>query len=137
MLSTSQITIGSTYNFEMYAPAILGTAYKNVKVVAILDADSAQAYINPVLMHRNVYPHLPAGVPNQYNGYSYLKLKLASGKYTAVGIPWIRDETFTEIATTSLRFTIQNVSPDDRNTIMKALSANGFSAVDVQEIASS
>lgn len=127
MLSTTAIPINAIVSFELYASSVLGTGYQGAKILAILDADSAFAYIDPPAMHANVYPSLPAGVPDAYDGYSYLKLKLASGQVTAIGIPWIKDDTFTVSTTRKMQITIDNVSPDNQNKVLLALSAAGFS----------
>lgn len=134
MLNPSTIKLNSTVDFEYYAPAILGIGQKNAKVLAILDAETASIYINPQLMHANVYAHLPPETPNRFDSYPYLKLRLASGQTTAVGLAWIRDDSWTEIAIASLQFTINGVRPDQRAIILQALAANGFTAVDVVEL---
>lgn len=135
MLNLQDIPLGATVSFEFWPVAALGTGYKNAKVLAILDADTARtAGIDPVAWHANVFPTLPVGTPNKYDGYYYLKLKLANGQITAVGIPWIKDETFAEVTTKSLRLTIDNVAAADRNKVIEALAASGFTAVNVEEI---
>lgn len=133
MLTQAQIPLNATVSFDLHPSAVLGTGYKGAKVLAILDADSCRYFnVDPVAMHANVYPMLPPGTPNKYDGYPWVKLKLASGQITCIGLPWIIDATFSVDTTSSLRFTVQNVSPEQRNIIMEALSANGFTAVNVE-----
>ena len=133
MLNYQDIKLGSTVSFEFHPAALLGTGLKNAKVLGILDADSArQVGIDPVAMHANVFPQLPAGTPNKYDGYYYLKVKTASGQVTAYGIPWIKDETFVEVEISSMRLTLENVAPADQSKVLEALAANGFTAVGVE-----
>lgn len=131
MLNPTSIVLKSTISFDLHAPQILGTRCENAKVLALLDADSARSLIDPIAMHANIYPFLPPGVPDDFDGYSYLKLRLASGETTAIGLPWIKDDTLVVASTRSMRFTVANVTPDGHNLIIQALSANGFRAVDV------
>lgn len=126
MLNTSTIPLNAIVSFELYASSVLGSGYQGAKILAILDADSAFAYIDPPAMHANVYSSLPAGTPDAYDGYNYLKLKLASGQVTAIGIPWIKDETFAVSSTRKMQITIDNVSPADQNKVLLALSGAGF-----------
>lgn len=134
MLNLNQVKINSVVNFEYYGAAIMGAPVRGAKVLAILDADSAAMFINPVLMHANIKPMLPSNAPSNYTDYSYLKLKLSNGSTTAVGMPWIRGETWEEVAVSSMRFTVANVPPEKQQVILQALSANGFSAVDVETL---
>lgn len=131
MLNPQTLTLNSVVSFDLYPSQLLGTGYKNVKLLAILDADTARSWIDPVAMHANVYPTLPPSTPNKFNGYPYLKLKLPDGSITAIGLPWIRDETFQVATTRSMRLLIEAVSPEDQNKVLLALSSNGFNAVDV------
>ncbi len=120
-------------NFEYYASALLGAPVRGAKVLAILDADSASIYINPLLMHANIRPSVP-DMPSKYTDYPYLKLLMPNGTVTAVGVPWIREESWAEVSVSSMRFTVSNVAPEQQAIILKALAANGFTAVDVETL---
>lgn len=135
MIPTSQIVLNSVVSFDLYPAALLGTGFKNAKVLAIVDADTTRYFgVDPVAQHVNVYPTLPSGTPNKYDGYPWIKLKLASGETTCIGLPWIIDGSYQVISQSSLRFTITDVAPEDQETILQALSANGFTAVNVEVI---
>lgn len=134
MLPITQLVLNSTVSFDLHPSQLLGTGYKRAKLLAILDAATAGNWIDPIAAHANVYPTLPVGTPNKYDAYPYLKLRLASGEITAIGLPWIKDETFVVATTRSIRLTVDDVSPEDQENIIKALSANGFAAVDVEVI---
>lgn len=126
MLATSSIVLGSIVNFSQYAPAVIGQGYQGATVLAILDWDSAQAYINPATVHAAIYPSLPAGTPNDYRAYPYLKIKTASGQTTAVGFPWIQSSSYVVQSAAKLTIVIDSVDPEDQNNIKAALSALGF-----------
>lgn len=126
MLATSAIVLGSIVDFSQYSPSVIGTGYKGATVLAILDWESAQAYINPATIHASIYSSLPAGTPNDYQAYPYLKIRTASGNVTAVGFPWIQDSTYQVQTAAKLTIVVDSVSPADQNNIKAALAALGF-----------
>ncbi len=127
-----KMAIGKTVNFQLYPAAILGSGYSRVKVVGILDADTARHWIDPVALHVNVYPTLPAGIPNNYNEYLYAKIKLPNGTFTCVGLPWIREESIEEITSQTMVITIEDVAVNQQQVIIDALSANGITVNKVE-----
>ncbi len=135
VVSPSDLPFGAVVSFEVYPAQMLGDAFTNAKVMAIVDADTAKYWIDPKAQHQNVYATLPAGsVPDKFDSYLYVKLKLASGMITAVGLPWIRKESLKLLVARKILITVENVSPEDDSKILKALSANGFSAAAIQDI---
>lgn len=134
MLNTNQIKIGSVVQFELFAEPVLGSRRTNAKVLSILDYTDAQRFIDPPTMHAAVYPDLPSSTPNDFRRYPYLKVLLQSGAIEAIGLPWIREETYTELVVADLQFKIMAVSPTDRARIMNLLSANGYTAVEVTDV---
>lgn len=135
MLAIADIPLNSTVSFDLHPAAILGASYKRAKILAIVDADSTPYFgLDAAAMHANVYPTLPGGVPNDHRAYMYLKLKLASGQITCVGIPWIVDASMVVETTRKIQITVDNVTPEQQNLIVQALSANGFGAVSIKYI---
>lgn len=134
MVTPEQLPFNSTVSFEVYPFQILGDGFNNAKVLAIVDAETAQYWIDPVSMHAAVFPTLPQGTVNKHDGYMYVKLRLSNGQTTAIGLPWIRSESLRIINTRKLQLTIDNVTAEDEPRVLRALSANGFTAVDVRHI---
>lgn len=134
MAVISKLDINKHFTFNVYPDAILGSSFSNVKVLAILDADTAKGYIDPQAMHVSVYPSLPSslGVPNDPSQYQYIKIRFPNGNITAIGIPWIVEDSIVEQTTASLQFTVEDVNPEDRETIMLALAGIGKTAVNVK-----
>lgn len=134
MLNVSAITLFSTVSFDLYPASLVAPSFKFAKVLGVMDADTAKVFVDTIAGHANVYPTLPVGTPNGHNQYPWVKLKLASGQVTAIGLPWIKEETYVTHTTTTIRLTIENVEPTDQNLILQCLAANGFSAVNVEVI---
>jgi len=118
----------------MYPSLLIAGSYTRAKVVSIVSFEDANRDIDATAMHINVYPTLPGGVPNRPDGYYYLKLKTLSGETAVIGLPWIKEETFTVVAATSIRFTIPNVDLDDEQIIRAQLGALGYQMVNVEYI---
>lgn len=109
---TTQYQIGSTYSFGVYPVAQLGNNFQNVKVLAMLDATTVQQLgVDIWAMHKNIYPSLPAGTPNDPTQYQYLRIKLQSGASTIIAIPWINDSTVELVNAQTLDVKIYNVDP--------------------------
>lgn len=120
------LNFNSTISFDVYPAAIIGARFENVKVLGILDKDTAKHWIDPEAMHINVYPTLPPGVPDDADQYQYVKLKHVNGNISVVGIPWIRIDTIEISQLGTLTITINEVGPEDRDRIIRALAANGY-----------
>lgn len=128
------LPIGSLVSFEPYAPGVLGTAWQNCTVMAHLDAETVRMLGNdPEARHVNVYPSLPSGqTPNDYSAYLYVKLKLVSGSYEYLGIPWIRKETIVTRSVKKAVITVEDVNQNDVQNIVEQLSAAGYKSAKVE-----
>ena len=133
MLTPEQLPLNSTVSFQFYpSSSILGLGMTNVKVLGWIHARFAQYIgVDPIAMHANVFPTLPAGTPNNFEGYPWIHLRLPNGTETAIGLPWIKDETLVIATTRKMQFTVDNVTPAGQELILRALAANGYQAVDV------
>lgn len=109
---TTQYAIGSTYSFNTFAPDLLGTNFQNCVVAGIMDSGSVQQLGFDVIgNNKQVYPSLPAGTPSDPTKYTYLRLKMQSGVYNAIAVPWIDDSSVQLITAQNLNVLIANVDP--------------------------
>lgn len=130
MADQTHFTIGSNYDFNSYAPAILGS-FSNVKVLGIVDHSSVRQYIDPAVYHIKVYGNIPAGTPDDYRQYYYLVIQHPNGNKTAVGLTWIDASSIVNKGLATVVATISNVDPANVQLIRRALSAHGFNEVDI------
>ena len=120
----------ATFRLHSGVNAVIPTKFENVKLVALLDADSAKAHLDPVTLHATVYPILPDAIcPDDPFAYSYLKVQLQNGSYTAVGLPWIDKNSVEKRVSGSAVIEIENVSPNDLQRLVEHISGGGWSAV--------
>ena len=126
--------IGSTVNLETYAPEILGTAYRRVKILAILDFQDASRYSKISTLHASVLPQLPAGTPSDYTELSYLKIRLNNGEVTALALPWIITESILKVdAYRRVRLVIDQVSVEEEDMLRRLLTSNGYTIIEMRE----
>ena len=116
---------GDVVTFDVFA--ILGTKYKSVKVLSILDYSTAKLFVDVEALHRNVYPTLPINiVPDDPKQYYYAKLELNNGNIDVIGLPWIKSETVLVHSTQTMTLTFVNITPSDQSRLIQIVQANGF-----------
>lgn len=132
MLKPSDVVLDTTVSFDMHPVQHLGTAIKNAKVLSIVDARTAQQLgFDTLANHRIVYATLPPGVPNDHSKYHYLYLKLPSGQTQFIGLPWIKESTYTVEVIRNLRIELENITPEDQEHALRALSALGLKVANI------
>ncbi|MBE0438159.1 MAG: hypothetical protein IBX57_00130 [Gammaproteobacteria bacterium] len=117
---------GNIISFDTYPASIIGARFEDVKVMALLDKETAKQYIDPDTLHVNVYPLLPAGSPDDPDAYQYVKLKHPNGNITVIGTPWIIPDTLSIVNKGNLTILIEDVTVTDREVILRAIKDNGY-----------
>lgn len=132
MLNHNQLPLGAIVSFQLHPRHVLGTGYSRAKVLGVLDHRTASQYIDVPATHANVFPSLPAGTPNDYRSYWYVKLLLSSGIETCIGIPWIIDSSLIIHENSSLQITLRDVGPQEQEELIRLITARGFTIADVK-----
>lgn len=128
MLILDKIKIGDVVSFSLHSrtQALIRTDFSNCIVKSVLDAEDVQYQrIDPYALHASVYGTLPSGVPDSADGYSWLKVVLANGTTTCIGVPYILESTIVINSTTTRRFTVENCSQEDAIKIAQAIAGVG------------
>lgn len=126
-----QFQLLSVYSFGVYPVAVIGNDYKNVQVMALMDFDTVNRDIDMQPLAEQVYPLLPPGTPRNPREYPYVKLKMPSGSYTYLGLPWIITDTVELVTTTTIDVVITGRQPSDITVIHDALVANGITDFEI------
>jgi len=127
----STFELGTTYNFNTLAPAILGSNVKNATVLGIIDYTTASNYITPETRHVDVYPYLPTGTVNDPKKYTYILFKSESNVKFVLGLPWIDLATVVQVVSLTINVTVNNASTGDANRIRDSLILLGFNSFTV------
>ena len=120
------LTINNHYNFSVYANPILGTTYRNARLVSILDYKTALKFSNIVLQHNRVYPYLPANTPEDATKYTYYKFEVG-GKEVVLADVWIVDTSIEMSTGTDHTLKLINVSSGQLSTVRDQLRLLGIS----------
>jgi len=121
-----QFEIHGLYNLTTYAPALFGLNFKRVKVVGIVDYETAKKYANVDLIQRQIFSLLPAGTPDKLSRYSYVLLETTSNTKTVLAYPWIVEDSITAITVSHLNISVVNVDDTDVNKVRDVLNSMGY-----------
>lgn len=132
MATPEQFPLLKQVSFEVYPSLILGNNFNNVKVMGIIDADTARMLgLDAPVMHANVYPTLPAGTVDIYDEYLYIRVKHSNGEQSILGLPWIKTSSVNVLDYTNVILKVGNVNPGDAERIVQALASNGFHEIEI------
>lgn len=121
-----QLVVGKSYNFETYAPELLGSGFKSAVVTAIMDYNTALKERDITGIHQTVYGYLPSGTPESPSATVYIRLKLPSGTYTVLGYSWIKAETIEEVASATINVAIYGVAAEDTERVRNIIALAGY-----------
>ena len=123
--------IGKVVSFQLYPSAIVTDDFTNCKIIAVGSHESASGFISPARLHSTIYATLPEGTPNDYRAYEYVLIKKQDNTITAVGIPWVKDNSVVIVGSIELHATIRNKTIEDIELLRKVLMENNFSDIDI------
>lgn len=118
-----------SYNFDVYAPSILGTAFKNIEILGYFPYETAvliQPDIAPI--HAEVYStgKLPVGTPNDPRQYQYYRIKKPDGSTTMLGEVWIDQASIVEVETGTAYCTLPGATSGDLVRLRDMFTQAGF-----------
>lgn len=122
----NKLKFKTVVSFELYPASILGASIKEAEVLAILDKQTANQFGDMDTLHRNVYPTLPSTTVDDPDLYQYVKLRLSNGTTKVIGLPWIIEDSIVVSAVGRLELVFDNVTPEDRDIILRGIAANGY-----------
>ena len=121
---------GKIVSFNIYPSSIIGNKYNRVKIKGVIDSSSVTTF-EPVSMHANVYPTLPTGVPDDYDGYMYLKVELQNGNIDYVGLPWIIESSIITHEDVEITVVFKGVTSADYQKIRNMCLNNNYTDFDI------
>lgn len=119
------LALQSTYNFQMLAPEILGYNFKNAKVLALLDFDSANKEQDIAPLHASIYPFLPNGTPINPSQLIYVKVRTSTGSIRVLAMDWIAIQP-TLVTETEATVVIRGIDLAELPRIRQILVKNGY-----------
>lgn len=114
------------YNFTVYANSVLGTTYKNAKLVSTLDYRKALKEANIELLQRQIYPYLPPGTPADQTKYTYYVFEV-NGKEVTLADVWIEQTSIEETQGMNHTLRLNNINSAQLTTVRDQLRLLGIS----------
>jgi hypothetical protein len=121
------LTVGFHYDFSVYANSTLGTSYKNVRLVSILDYQTALRFSNVPLQHRHIFPYLPQGTPSDATKYTYYLFRTATGQEVVLADVWIMDQTIVQTTGVNQTLVLRNITTGQLAIVRDQLRLLGIS----------
>lgn len=122
----SNLQINNYYNFSLYPNTVIGTSFRNAKLISILDYNTALKFSNVELYNKQIYPYLPEGTPSNYHNYIYY-LFLYKDKKIVIADTWIIPSSIEVSTSTTYTITLENISNSQLNIIRDQLRVLGIS----------
>lgn len=121
--------IGKVVTFTTRAPSLLGASFNRVKVLGILDRDTALNYRDVTATHINLYPTIHAldpTFPPNATDYLYIKIQYEDGRVDVLGWLWLDTNSIVEITSASATVKVDNITLADIPRIRNALLSIGI-----------
>ena len=119
------LVINNVYTFQTLAPAILNATYRNAKLEASYNFQTATKQQNVEALYRAIYPVLPPGTPSDPATQIYHRFITESGERVILADNWINGGTVITVTSLSFGARIVNATIEDRERVRKALSHLG------------
>lgn len=120
------LQVNKHYSFSVYANSILGTNYRNAKLVAILDYKTALRFENIDSIHKQIYPYLPPDTFIDHTKYTYYLLEVMD-RTVVIADTWIRHNSIEETSGQTYTLKLNNVTTHQLNIIRDQLRLIGVS----------
>lgn len=122
---------GKTVSFSVYPVSKLGDIYKSVKVLAIVDYDTARQFTDVAAIAVDVYPLLPAGTSKQYTDYKYMKVQHTNGSISYIALEWINQSTLTIDEDVIINVQVRSTNINTIEMLRKVLIGNNFEVISI------
>lgn len=126
--------VKSVYTFNTIAPGILQSTFKNARLTAELDYESAMLYENVNQKFRQIYPLLPPGTPDRPESATYYRFVTESGEKVILADLWIDSGSVISVTSIDFQVTFTNASIADMSRIRDMLNAMGYTNYNIVQI---
>lgn len=120
------LNINKHYNFSVFANAILGTSFRNTKLISILDYKTALKFGNIELLQKKIYPYLPPDTLIDHTKYTYYLFEV-SDKTIVLADQWIVSDSIEETVGLNFTLSLNNVTTSQVNLVSNQLRLLGIS----------
>lgn len=125
-------TILKKYNFDTYAPSILGSTHRHLTLKLMCDYTYASTLRDVESTHKAILSYLPQGTIRDYRHLTYLIFETSNRETLVLAKEWLRSDSIEQVLANSITVTLSNVVPTDVSLLREILAQNGFNHFDIQ-----
>lgn len=125
-------TVKNRYNFTTLASSILGSNYKNMKVVSIMSGSEAVKYRNVQNVNASVV-NIIDGLSTDINDLTFVLFE-GDGVTVVLAQEWIDESSIEEVSTVTLRVTINTTSGEEASIVSNLLRGAGLTDYKIETI---
>ena len=120
--------VNGVYSFDLWAPSILGSSYKNVTILTseMGERSAIRANCPTRELHAQVFSQLPIGTPNNPAAYNYVEFQTAMGEIVTLGLPWIKEDSIEKVLSSNYNIKVGGMSATDLPRLRNMLLTGGF-----------
>lgn len=126
--------LNSVYNFNTYAPSILGNEIKNAVILGVFDYSIASQFTSPDTKHVQIFPFLPVGTIDDPKKYTYILFKSESGTKEIFALQWIDLATVVKKTSLTITITVTGAQSGDEQTIRDSLILLNFKTFNIKTV---
>lgn len=124
--------LGKTYNFKTLSPVILGSEYKNQKVIGIFNSTEAMKYGDIQTTYALVSKQIST-LP-KINDLTFILFESLDQDKTILALEYLDVNTIVEVTTFNLNIIVNNASTEDTSIITNMLKELGYSNFTIDKI---
>ena len=124
--------LGKTYNFKTLAPVLLGSEYKNQKVIGIINSTEAMKYSDIQTTYSLVSKEI-SNLP-KVNELTFLLFESLDKDKTVMALEYIDTNSIVLITTFNLVITLNNANNEDTTIITNHLKELGYKDFTINKI---
>lgn len=118
--------LNNYYNINTYAPIIFGSNLKNLKLVSILDYNTAIKFSNIPMVQKQIEPYLPPNSPLNFNAYTYYKFIDSEKNEIIIADIWLIPDSIVLVTSISANILVTNITTGDIPIIRDQLRLLGY-----------
>ena len=124
--------LGKTYNFKTLSPVILGSEYKNQKVIGIFNSTEAMKYGDIQTTYALVSKQIST-LP-KINDLTFVLFESLDQDKTILALEYLDVNTIVEVTTFNLNIIVSNASTADTSIITNMLKELGYTNFTIDKI---
>ena len=122
-MSYDNLKAGNNVIFNVKTTVIKSSFY-GVTVEAIATASIAQKIKDVKSLHLQVKPYI-SGLPNNYDDYSYVIVRMPNGDTEVIGLPWIVETSIQISSKRNYQLILDDIEPEQIEIIRNTLVNRG------------